>query len=566
MLWMMGGVVASLLALVAPRAACGQITDFCPLLEGRIVADDGQFLGRITPSTVAIDSLVNPFGDHGSQFSLVSIFNNNSAYGSSFSQQSAFNSTALQPPRIVVQAQNVARLTINPALTPRVDPNLLVGWLRSTGPSQCSQPPTPTAVPTTAIPASPSPTNTQPPPSTPTAVPPSNTPTQTPTNTATPTVTQTATITNTPTITPTPTVTRTPTNSPTPGPCYGDCNFDGMIGINELIIGVGIALGTRPLTDCSVFDINRDGMVSVGELVTVVRAALQGCVALSTPTPTVPTATPPATPTRSFTPLPSDTPTATPSPTATLPGGCPGIEPFGREFRRLGALGPEEVELTELAAAIEVTDVRQKHHARVTLFACHDDPPGVAIFRITTPQLPPRSMEVPIDALCGDIEDVDFGTTFALPLGEHPISVHVSGDGVYTGGRLDIATPPFEIRETREIFSSLSLLEGESEIPDLRVGLAVDDPCDVVRVAVTLVVAGLAPGIQFEIVVATEGLPPRVSQLFNAGTSTTPTTSEFTTTYAELPPGERTFAVFVRQTGGGPAIYQRESHIEVATR
>lgn len=561
-----GLAVGLLAATVTPRAASGQITDFCPLLDGRIVADDGQFLGRITPSTTASDSLINPFGAHGSQFSVESIFNPNSAYGGTFAQQSPFNSTALQPPRIVVLSQNVARLTINAAFSPRVDPNTLVGWLRSTGPAQCSQPPTPTAIATTAVPATPTVTPTTAPPSTPTAVPPSSTPTRTPTSTSTPTATNTATITDTPTITRTPTETRTPTNSPTPGPCYGDCNFDGMIGINELIVGVGIALGTRPLSDCSVFDINRDGMVSVGELITVVRAALQGCIPLATPTPTRPTATPSPTWTQSFTAAPSDTPTPPPTATATRPGGCPGVESVHREYRALGDLAAEELELSELATTVAVTDPRQRHHVRATLFACHPTPPGEVTIRITAGDQPPRTATLPIEAQCGAIEDAAFATTFDLPLGSHDISVHVSGDGTYTGASLDIGEAPFEIRETRDIQSALSLLVGESEIPDLRVTTSLDDECAIVRISVALAVSGLSPGITYEIIVATEGESSRVSPVFAAGTPVNPSVGVFETIYTELAPGERSFAVFVRQSGGGPAIYERASHLEMAIR
>jgi len=35
---------------------------------------------------------------------------------------------------------------------------------------------------------------------------------------------------------------------------YGDCNGDGTVTINELIMGVNIALGSAPLGDCSAYD------------------------------------------------------------------------------------------------------------------------------------------------------------------------------------------------------------------------------------------------------------------------------------------------------------------------
>jgi hypothetical protein len=59
--------------------------------------------------------------------------------------------------------------------------------------------------------------------------------------------------------------------------CPGDCNGDGEVAINELIIGVNIALGSRPVADCPSFDISGDGSVAINELISAVNAALNGC-------------------------------------------------------------------------------------------------------------------------------------------------------------------------------------------------------------------------------------------------------------------------------------------------
>jgi hypothetical protein len=90
--------------------------------------------------------------------------------------------------------------------------------------------------------------------------------------------------------TPTPTVVATPpTETPTgvssgtatatvpPSGCVGDCNGNGMVEINELIIGVNIALGIAPLSTCPSFDANKDGMVEINELIQAVSNALNGC-------------------------------------------------------------------------------------------------------------------------------------------------------------------------------------------------------------------------------------------------------------------------------------------------
>jgi cysteine-rich repeat protein len=59
--------------------------------------------------------------------------------------------------------------------------------------------------------------------------------------------------------------------------CVGDCNGDNSVAINELIIGVNIALGTSAVSACPSFDTNGDNMVAINELIAAVNAALGGC-------------------------------------------------------------------------------------------------------------------------------------------------------------------------------------------------------------------------------------------------------------------------------------------------
>jgi len=61
--------------------------------------------------------------------------------------------------------------------------------------------------------------------------------------------------------------------------CVGDCNGDGMVSIDELILGVNIALGSATLDECPSFDADGDGMVGINELITAVNYALNGCPA-----------------------------------------------------------------------------------------------------------------------------------------------------------------------------------------------------------------------------------------------------------------------------------------------
>ena len=80
--------------------------------------------------------------------------------------------------------------------------------------------------------------------------------------------------------TPTPTPTGqvpTPTVPPSGG-CVGDCNGDSEVAINELIVGVNIALGSAQLTQCPSFDRSGDGEVAINELIQGVNAALGSCV------------------------------------------------------------------------------------------------------------------------------------------------------------------------------------------------------------------------------------------------------------------------------------------------
>jgi hypothetical protein len=93
-----------------------------------------------------------------------------------------------------------------------------------------------------------------------------------------------------------------------------------MVRINDLVLGVNIALDLRPVADCEAFA-NAQGVVDISQLVKGVNNALDGCPA--TPTITVgetPTATQPgatATATETTPPTSTTTPTNTAGPTNT---------------------------------------------------------------------------------------------------------------------------------------------------------------------------------------------------------------------------------------------------------
>jgi hypothetical protein len=85
--------------------------------------------------------------------------------------------------------------------------------------------------------------------------------------------------------------TATPTPTPLPGgpagrgPCIGDCGGNNLVTVDEMVTGVGIALGLRPLQSCRRLDSNGDGMISINELIAAVSRLLFGCDFVP-PTPT----------------------------------------------------------------------------------------------------------------------------------------------------------------------------------------------------------------------------------------------------------------------------------------
>jgi hypothetical protein len=68
-----------------------------------------------------------------------------------------------------------------------------------------------------------------------------------------------------------------PVPTASPGPCAGDCNGDGVVTVNELVIMVNVALGGLSDADCLPGDIDADGRITVDELVAAVQASLIGC-------------------------------------------------------------------------------------------------------------------------------------------------------------------------------------------------------------------------------------------------------------------------------------------------
>ncbi len=62
--------------------------------------------------------------------------------------------------------------------------------------------------------------------------------------------------------------------------CVGDCSADGEVTVDELIVGVNIALGSATVETCTPIDANQDRDVTIDEIVSAVNAALVGCPAV----------------------------------------------------------------------------------------------------------------------------------------------------------------------------------------------------------------------------------------------------------------------------------------------
>ena len=96
-----------------------------------IVAGDGTFLGKLNPNVYDNESIFNEYGPYGSRYSQTCIFNPYSPYGGQYSTLSPFNENAANPPKVFLNGEFAAFLTVNQYKTPRVDPNSIMEWAKS---------------------------------------------------------------------------------------------------------------------------------------------------------------------------------------------------------------------------------------------------------------------------------------------------------------------------------------------------------------------------------------------------------------------------------------------------
>lgn len=59
--------------------------------------------------------------------------------------------------------------------------------------------------------------------------------------------------------------------------CAGDCDGDGRVTVDELVLCVDIAVGDRGADVCAAADPNHDGVALIPEVMRAVANALRGC-------------------------------------------------------------------------------------------------------------------------------------------------------------------------------------------------------------------------------------------------------------------------------------------------
>jgi YVTN family beta-propeller protein len=59
--------------------------------------------------------------------------------------------------------------------------------------------------------------------------------------------------------------------------CAGDCNYDDLVSIDELVSSIAIAIGSMDLSACDAADRDGNGSVDVAEVVDVLQGALSSC-------------------------------------------------------------------------------------------------------------------------------------------------------------------------------------------------------------------------------------------------------------------------------------------------
>ena len=92
------------------------------LVQGILVAADGQFLGNVNDNQYESDSIANRYGTYGSRYNALSIWNRYGTYGSSYNVLSPWSAYSSTPPCIYENGVCVLYVTAG-FLQPSIHPN-----------------------------------------------------------------------------------------------------------------------------------------------------------------------------------------------------------------------------------------------------------------------------------------------------------------------------------------------------------------------------------------------------------------------------------------------------------
>lgn len=101
--------------------------------ESFIIANDGQFLGKLCLNIYDSESILNQYGLYGSPYSATSINNKYSMYGSQYSSLSPFNPYTSTPPTIYLRGKRAGVLSVNKFLFGYINPMQIKDWMSSNG-------------------------------------------------------------------------------------------------------------------------------------------------------------------------------------------------------------------------------------------------------------------------------------------------------------------------------------------------------------------------------------------------------------------------------------------------
>ena len=101
--------------------------------ESFILANDGQFLGKLCLNIYDPESILNNYGIYGNPYSAYSINNRYSMYGSEYSSLSPFNPYTITPPTIYLRGIKMGFLSVNQYLHGSVSPLHVKEWMRFHG-------------------------------------------------------------------------------------------------------------------------------------------------------------------------------------------------------------------------------------------------------------------------------------------------------------------------------------------------------------------------------------------------------------------------------------------------